>query len=346
MKKKNLPLDKFIEWALYDKKSGYYMKKDPFGKKGDYITSPNISVLFSEMIAIWCVSYWEHKNCPDKVKIIELGAGNGEMLNQIILTIKQFPKFYKSCKFYIFEKSKYLKGIQKKKLSSLDVQWINSIKEKDQDLNIFLANEFFDALPVKQFTKIKKKWYEKNIRINSKNHFETTDVLYNIDSLKKTLGFDITEKQTFIEFSPLLFKILRKIGKNVNNSEGGLLIIDYGTDKNKMKNTVKSIFKHKTNFFLNNVSNADITYNLNYNLIKKIVKNLNLKVGGFSNQGTFLKNLGILQRGEIISKNLPFSKKADIFYRINRLINKNQMGELFKVLFITSKKNNFKGGFY
>ena len=114
MKKKNLPLDKFIEWALYDKKSGYYMKKDPFGKKGDYITSPNISVLFSEMIAIWCVSYWEHKNCPDKVKIIELGAGNGEMLNQIILTIKQFPKFYKSCKFYIFEKSKYLKGIQKK----------------------------------------------------------------------------------------------------------------------------------------------------------------------------------------------------------------------------------------
>ena len=96
-----------------------------------------------------------------------------------------------------------------------------------------------------------------------------------------------------------------------------------------------------------NITGFEKTNTLSSDLGKvHIVKNLNLKVGGFSNQGTFLKNLGILQRGEIISKNLPFSKKADIFYRINRLINKNQMGELFKVLFITSKKNNFKGGFY
>ena len=83
--KKNdlLTLDKFIEESLYNKKFGYYMKSNPFGKKGDFITSPNISILFSEMIAIWVISFWEHLNCPKEFNLIELGAGNGEMMKSI-----------------------------------------------------------------------------------------------------------------------------------------------------------------------------------------------------------------------------------------------------------------------
>ena len=93
--KKNslLSLDKFIEQSLYNKKFGYYMKNDPFGKKGDFITAPNISILFSEMIAIWIVSFWKSLKSPKQFNLIELGAGNGEMMRTLISTFDKFPKF-------------------------------------------------------------------------------------------------------------------------------------------------------------------------------------------------------------------------------------------------------------
>ena len=114
-----IPLAKFINEALYSKSKGYYSKKNPIGKKGDFITSPNISVMFSEMIAIWIVSLWENLGSPKKINIIELGAGSGEMMNQILKTVYNFKKFKASSKFYIHEKSVYLKGNKKTKIKNM-----------------------------------------------------------------------------------------------------------------------------------------------------------------------------------------------------------------------------------
>ena len=90
--KKDLPLDQFIEFALYDKVNGYYMKKNPFGKEGDFITAPNITRLFSEIIAIWVLTFWKSIGSPRKFNLLELGAGNGEMMKVIIETLKNFPE--------------------------------------------------------------------------------------------------------------------------------------------------------------------------------------------------------------------------------------------------------------
>ena len=128
-------------------------------------------------------------------------------------------------------------------------------------------------------------------------------------------------------------------------SGGGILIIDYGNFDKTMKNTLQSISKHKYNNVLNNFGQSDITYSINFKLIEKIVKKLSLKVSGITNQKNFLINLGILKRAEIISKNLSFSKKADIYFRVKRLVNKNLMGELFKVMLITKQNTNFQTGF-
>ena len=114
--KKNLSLslDKFINLSLYSKDYGYYMKRNPFGKQGDFITSPNISRLFSEMIAIWIISFWQSLGSPKKFNLIELGAGNGEMMKVLIESFKNFPLFSKSCNVYIYEKSPFLIKVQKK----------------------------------------------------------------------------------------------------------------------------------------------------------------------------------------------------------------------------------------
>ena len=116
MKIKNgdkITLDEYIEESLYNKKFGYYVKKVPFGKSGDFITAPNISVLFSEMLAIWVISFWENLGCPKKFNLIELGAGNGEMMRVLNKTFSKFPKFFSACKINILERSKLLRKIQK-----------------------------------------------------------------------------------------------------------------------------------------------------------------------------------------------------------------------------------------
>ena len=104
-KKINIPLDQYINLALYDKKTGYYMKNNPFGEMGDFITSPNISRLFSEMLAIWILSYWQHLGFPKKLNLVELGAGNGEMMKILIQSLKNFPQFLNICEIYILERS-------------------------------------------------------------------------------------------------------------------------------------------------------------------------------------------------------------------------------------------------
>ena len=154
-KKKIIPLDKYIEEALYNDASGYYMKKNPFGKDGDYITAPNISILFSEMIAIWIVSFWENLKRPKEFNLVELGAGNGEMMSQIIKTFDSFGNFKDSCKINILERSKNLKILQKKKLKNKKVRWLNNLNQISNIPTIFVANEFFDSLPLKQFKKKK-----------------------------------------------------------------------------------------------------------------------------------------------------------------------------------------------
>ena len=342
---KHISFDKFIDLALYHKKNGYYMKKNPFGKDGDFITAPNISILFSEMLAIWCLAFWEHLGCPKKINIIELGAGNGEMMYQMIKAFKRFDKFRESSNYFILEKSQFLKKIQKKKLNSHKITWLNSINKLKNGPNIFLANEFFDALPIKQFIKKKNKWYEKSIKKNNINKYEFVNVITNIKNLEKKIEINLSKNQKIIEFSPLTYDYLNIISKKINTFQGGLLIVDYGYLKKKMRDSLQSIYKHKFNNILDNFSKSDITYNLNFFLLKKIVKKLNLKVAGLTSQRNFLTKLGILDRAEILAKNLQFSKKADIYYRIKRLIDRNFMGELFKVMFVTGKNIKFKLGF-
>ena len=342
---KHISFDKFVDIALYHKKTGYYMKKNPFGKDGDFITAPNISILFSEMLAIWCLAFWEYLGCPKKINIIELGAGNGEMMYQMIKVFERFNKFRESSNYFILEKSQFLKKIQKKKLNSHKITWLNSINKLKNGPNIFLANEFFDALPIKQFIKKKNKWYEKSIKKNNINKYEFVNVITNIKNLEKKIEINLSKNQKIIEFSPLTYDYLNIISKKINTFQGGLLIVDYGYLKKKMRDSLQSIYKHKFNNILDNFSKSDITYNLNFFLLKKIVKKLNLKVAGLTSQRNFLTRLGILNRAEILAKNLQFSKKADIYYRIKRLIDRNFMGELFKVMFVTGKNIKFKLGF-
>ncbi len=341
----NIPLDKYINLALYNKKNGYYMKKNPFGRKGDFITAPNISRLFSEMIAIWILSFWKNLGSPKKFNLVELGAGNGEMMKILIESLKNFPNFLDSCKIYIHEKSPTLTKIQKKKLNGNHIVWLSNIKKIENNPTLFIANEFFDSIAIKQFIKFEKLWFERFVSIENKKNAFFFDKKFNIKNYEKKINYKISHKQNFIEYSEVGIEYLRIISKIIKKNYGGILIIDYGYFEEKMKNTLQAISNQKYSNILKNIGNSDITHNISFNLFKRVIK----KIGGLqeltTTQRNFLIKIGIKQRAEIISRNLSFLKKADIYYRLRRLIDNNEMGDLFKVMLIKNKNNDFDLGF-
>ena len=155
-KSKRIPIDEFFEDVLYNHKYGYYTLKNPFEKNGDFITAPSISYLFGEMIALNIVSYWEGLGRPNTFNLIELGPGNGKLMKCLINTLRLFPKFYNSTNFILFEKSRLLRTVQKKNLKNDKVKWILRLEQITKGPVFFLGNEFFDAIPIKQFVKRKK----------------------------------------------------------------------------------------------------------------------------------------------------------------------------------------------
>ena len=344
-KKISLPLDKFINLCLYDKKFGYYIKKNPFGKEGDYVTAPNISRLFSEMLAIWIVSFWKSLGSPQKFNMIELGAGNGEMMKVLIESFQNFPFFFNSCNFIIYEKSPLLIKIQKKKLIKTKITWISKINNIKKIPSIFIANEFFDAIAIKQFKKKEKLWYENYVNFNSKKKPFFFEKKVDIKKIEKEINFKISQNQNFIEYSELGLNYLKSISEVIKNNTGGLLLIDYGYNKKKMKNTLQAVSNHKFANILDNIGNVDITHNINFELFKRFIKQLGDLESSLTTQKKFLTKMGIKQRAEIISQNKNFLKKADIYYRLKRLIDEKQMGNIFKVMLIKNKKNKFRLGF-
>ena len=141
------------------------------------------------------------------------------------------------------------------------------------------------------------------------------------------------------------FNYLENICEIINNNNGGMLIFDYGYLEPKMHETLQAINNHKYSNVLENIGNSDITYNISFNLFKRFIERFHDLDVIINNQKKFLTSMGILQRAEIISKNIPFSKKTDLFYRVRRLIDEKQMGELFKVMLIKKSDNKFDTGF-
>ena len=320
------------------------MKRNPFGVKGDFTTAPNISRLFSEMIAIWTISFWESLGSPKKFNLIELGAGNGEMMKIMIESFKNFPSFLRCCNIIIYEKSPNLIRKQKKNINFKKIKWAKELKNIKKIPTIFLANEFFDAIPIKQFIKDNNYWYERFIKISNKK-LEFVKKKINIRLIDKNFNFKISQNQKFIEYSPQTIKYLKNIFKIIKTNRGGILIIDYGYYSRKMYNTLQALYNKKYSKVLDNIGKSDISYNLNFYLINKIAKNFkNLKIN-YTSQKKFLTNLGIFQRAEIISKNKTFSEKADIFYRLKRLTHENEMGKIFKVMLIKNSNNKYQTGF-
>ena len=344
---RKIPVDKFLEKALYEPKVGYYNNRIPFGKNGDFITSPTISNLFSEILAIWTISTWEKFGKPETFNLVELGPGDGSLTKILIQTFRKFPEFNKSVKIFLYEKSNLLKKKQKKKIASNQIKWIKNYNSIKKGPIIFFGNEFFDAIPIKQFTIKNNKFLEKCYFLRRNTLMETYKQASSID-ISQIKSFNTLKKQNFVEFPKSGFVELNKIIKKISELSGGILLIDYGYLKSHNGATLQAVSKNKKikmNNLINHIGEVDITYLVNFSLLKEFFEKKNLKVKNIVTQKFFLETMGIIERAKIIEKNMNEQQRKVMFLTLKRLLHENSMGELFKVIFAHNYKNNNFLGF-
>ena len=344
-KSKILPIDQFFSNVLYDKKLGYYNSRIPFGKKGDFITSPSVTNLFSEIIAIWIIACWESFGKPKSFNIVELGPGDGTLSRTLLKSFERFPEFNSTKKLFLYEESRYLKKIQKKTILNRDVKWINNFNLIKKGPVIFFGNEFFDAIPVKQFKKINNSFFEKNYILDKDCKIKEIFKKASIKNAEIIKSFKTLKKLKFIEFPKLGFKELKRISRKINQLKGCILMIDYGYLKPSNQNTLQSVIKHKKNNLLDNLGKADVTAHVNFTLLNEFFSKNGLKIKNVISQKNFLEAMGILERAKIVAKKMKFTEQSDLYLRIQRLLSPKYMGNLFKVILAYKFNNNNFAGF-
>ena len=346
--KKLLPVDDFIEKILYEPKVGYYSSKDPFGKEGDFITSPTISNLFSEIIGIWLISTWEKMGKPKIFNFVELGPGDGSLTKVVISTLKKFPEINKAIKIYLYEKSVFLKKLQKQNINNKHIKWIKNFNSIKEGPVIFFGNEFIDAIPIKQFSKISNKLFEKCYSIKNKVDIKEIFIKCNEQDLTRIKSFKTLKKLKFIEYPKKSFLELNPIIKKISKLSGGILLIDYGYLKSNNLNTLQAVMNNQKismETMFKNLGKADITSLVNFNLFKEYFLKSNLKVKKIVTQKFFLKRMGIIERARILEKKMTHKQKGYMEDTLSRLLEEKQMGTLFKVIFGYKNKNNDFFGF-
>ena len=334
-KRNALRVDEFISYLLYEKNS-YYISNNPIGLRGDFITSPEISQMFGEILGIYILNYWLEK-IQSEFNLIELGPGKGTLLEDILRTTKLENKFNKSANIKLIERNKKLIKIQKNKTITCELKNIEWLKKFNTDSNlpsIIYSNEFFDCLPIRQFYK-NEIWYEKLIDYN-----KLKDVFFFKDkkvTTKKTLNnLQKYNKTGIAEISFQRESLFNNLCKHIFKNKGMIILIDYGYESPIKNFSLQSVSGHKKTHIFDNIGLQDITSLVNFGELINIANQFNLNVVSYCNQRDFLITNGIQERKEILKKNLP-EKKGDIIeQQFQRLTDKNNMGKDFKFFIVSS----------
>jgi NADH dehydrogenase [ubiquinone] 1 alpha subcomplex assembly factor 7 len=317
----------------------YYGSKNPFGVTGDFITAPEISQMFGEMIGAWLADLWLQMGSPPEVRLVELGPGRGTLAADIMRTISAWPNFKAAMTLHLVETSQRLRDIQASALKNHRALWHDSFSSIPEGICFVIANEFFDALPIQQFEKIKGKWRERRVGYDSQKnsfHFVSADPDMDITGLMPEKFLSAPEGSIF-EISPLSLQILEEISNRISVRGGAALIIDYGHTEPGFGDTLQAVAQHQYSDPLQNPGEKDITAHVDFGTFKTVAEQTAV-VAGPVTQGQFLTALGIESRARKLCEKADEKKGLDIMADLNRLVDPREMGRLFKVMALTPKE--------
>jgi NADH dehydrogenase [ubiquinone] 1 alpha subcomplex assembly factor 7 len=322
----------FMEVAL----GGYYAERDPLGTRGDFITAPEVSQMFGEMIGLWCVDLWSRMGKPAPFILAELGPGRGTLMADALRAARVAPDFLAAADLHLVEINTGLIAAQKAALQGFNPQWHRSFDSVPPGPLLLIANEFWDALPIHQFVMTTNGWKERVVAIKDAQDFTFGEAdpgpersLLRTAHAKATLG-------EIAEISPAGLRLAAALGRRFARTTGAALIIDYGPIKSGLGDSLQAMKQHRYHDPLIDPGCADLTAHVDFAALADAAREAGAATYGPTTQGAFLQMLGIGLRTETLKAKSDAAQCAEIDAALERLIGAEGMGSLFKVLALTS----------
>jgi SAM-dependent MidA family methyltransferase len=334
-----MPVRQYMELCLNHPVHGYYTTRDPLGRSGDFITAPEVSQVFGELVGLWSASVWHLMGEPENVRLVELGPGRGTMMLDMLRAMRAVPAFRAAVVVHLVEISPALRKRQEEAMvaSEVPVMWHQTFDEVPDGPAIVVANELFDALPVNQAVKQFNGWYERVVEIDADGNLAfgmSNDVIPLFDQLVPDTMRDASIGSIYewrADTLPLA------LGRRLAQQGGAALVIDYGHIESAAGDTLQAVGGHTFINSLRSPGETDLTAHVDFQALAQGAESMGARITGPVEQGTFLRNLGIDKRAAALRSLASREKAVEIDGAIKRLTGqgRTEMGKLFKIVGMT-----------
>jgi SAM-dependent MidA family methyltransferase len=326
----------YMSLCLAHPQHGYYVTRDPFGARGDFVTAPEISQIFGELIGIWMAAVWAQMGAPARVRIVELGPGRGTLMQDALRAARVMPGFIDAISVHLVEISPVLRARQRETLrnAGVPVDWHTSFGDVPLGLAIVIANEFFDALPVDQAVKAEDGWHERRVGIDARDRLAFVLAPTPIPQFERLLPSTLHDAPAGAVFEWRAHDLALSLGRRLAEQGGAGLVIDYGHAESSSGETLQAVGRHAFADPLQTPGELDLTAHVDFAALKHAVGTGGATAAGPIEQGEWLARMGIAARAERLKANASPETARAIDAAVARLAGRGEgeMGQLFKVL--------------
>ncbi|MCJ8519343.1 SAM-dependent MidA family methyltransferase [Pseudorhizobium tarimense] len=331
----------YFSMCLADPEHGYYRTREPFGTAGDFITAPEISQLFGEMVGIFMVHAWQRHGSPTNVQLVEIGPGRGTMMADMLRVIARLaPSMNESMTIHLVETSERLRGIQRVTLESHStrVRWHESFEKIPDGFTLIAANELFDAIPIRQFVKTPTGFRERMVGLDAADGLVFTAGVATLDPQVLPSPAASVPDGTIFELAPARQAVMLALCERLRRFGGTALLIDYGHMVSGFGDTLQAVRAHDFDPPLAHPGEADLTSHVDFEDLAKVAVGAGLHLNGGLRQGEFLYGLGLAERASALARGKEPGEKKLITAAVDRLAGEGagKMGELFKTMAVSS----------
>ncbi len=333
-----LSLAAYMAMALYDPRCGYYATRDPLGESGDYVTAPELSQIFGELIGLWCADLWQRSGGPSPLVLAELGPGRGLLASDLLRAAACVPEFRRAIRLYLIEASPRLRAEQKTRLAFAEPVWVEQVDALPPGPMLLVANEFLDALPVRQFVRGKALWSERLVGIDPEDRLVFVDgpESFAASLLVPEASRESAEEGAVVEICPAALALASVLGARLEAEMGAALFVDYGAVAAQGRASLRAYRGHRRVHPLVAPGAVDLTADVDFGAVLEAARREGALCYGPVSQARFLGALGIELRLAALSRAATEAMRERLEKSVRLLLDPNEMGNLFKAVAITS----------
>lgn len=330
----------YFSLCLADPEHGYYRTREPFGVDGDFVTAPEISQLFGEMLGVFMVHAWQAQGAPDGTRFVEVGPGRGTMMADMMRVVARLaPNLFDSATFHLVETSPRLRAIQRETLGqrAARTDWHESFDEVPEGFTLLAANELFDAIPIRQFIRTQTGFRERMVGLDADGELTFAAGVAGIDPDLLPDSGKSQPNGAIFEIAPAREAVMAAICERLRLGGGTALVIDYGHIATGFGDTLQAVLGHAFDPPLAHPGEADLTSHVDFERLALVARDSGLRVHGPLHQGDFLMGLGLGDRASALGRGRGEELQRQIIADVERLAGAGagNMGDLFKVLAVS-----------